>query len=259
MLHIKGIAGWTDIRLELPGNSTDYGGISAFSNNLNFQSPGNGGFYFNGNNKVLAFINSDGFLGLKNTDPLAPLHLGNGPDTWERHIRLDFDASNNEYGNIVYDIEGMKFRAWGDGDDFYFRNSVNTSVARINDNGNMTIAGTLTQNSDRRLKTNLTKIQNSGTKLAQLQAYHYNWKAADSDPSLQTGLLAQEVQKQFSELVNKEENGYLSVNYIGLIPHLIEAHKELKAENELLKERLAKIEAQLNSGSSTIHQTASMK
>ena len=113
----------------------------------------------------------------------------------------------------------------------------------------------LTQNSDRRLKTNLTKVQNSGTKLAQLQAYHYNWKAADSDPSLQTGLIAQEVQMRFPELVNEGENGYLSVNYIGLIPHLIESHKELKAENEELKRRLLIIEKSLKMET----QTASSK
>jgi hypothetical protein len=88
-----------------------------------------------------------------------------------------------------------------------------------------------------------------------LNAYHYHWKAADRDQSLQTGLIAQEVQKQFPELVMADDEGYLSVNYIGLIPHLIEAHKELKAENELLKKRLKIIEEKLN----LENQTASMK
>jgi len=53
--------------------------------------------------------------------------------------------------------------------------------------------------------------------------------------SLQTGLIAQEVEKILPELVNEASDGYKSVNYIGLIPHLIEAVKELEAKNELLK------------------------
>ena len=260
MLHIKGIPNiGSKIKLELNDPSTDYAEIFAYPNTLQLTSPGTGRFLFvSQNGGVKALLNSLGYLALARSgnDARAPLHIGEfGPDTWERHIRLDFNASTNQYGNIVYDSEGMKFRTWGDGDDFYFRNSANTSVARINDTGNMTIAGTLTQNSDRRLKTNLTKVQNSGNRLAQLQAYHYNWKAADSDPSLQTGLIAQEVQKQFPELVYEGENGYLSVNYIGLIPHLIESHKELKAENEELKRRLLIIEKSLKMET----QTASSK
>ncbi|SOE21040.1 Head domain of trimeric autotransporter adhesin [Spirosomataceae bacterium TFI 002] len=257
-LHIKGSG--TDrlghIVLER-SNTTDFSTIYTNQNGLNFENsvaPMN--FNFRNNLGVAkAVISNSGYIGALVSTPLAPLHLGNGPSTWERHIRMDFNASTNEYGNIVYDDEGMKFRAWGDGDDFYFRNSLNTSVARINDDGNMTIAGTLTQNSDERLKTNLKKIKNSSVKLNALNAYHYHWKAEDREKGTQTGLIAQEVQKYFPELINEDEEGYLSVNYIGLIPHLIEAHKELKAENEMLKERLQKIEEKLNFDT----QTASTK
>jgi hypothetical protein len=52
---------------------------------------------------------------------------------------------------------------------------------------------------------------------------------------LQTGLIAQEVEKIFPELVKTDEEGFKSVNYIGLVPHLIEAIKELKLENQELK------------------------
>ena len=67
-------------------------------------------------------------------------------------------------------------------------------------------------------------------------------------------MIAQEVQKIFPELVNTDEKGFLSVNYIGLIPHLIEAVKELKMVNEKLniknqslENRLEKIESILMS------------
>ena len=54
---------------------------------------------------------------------------------------------------------------------------------------------------------------------------------------MQTGLLAQEVELYFPELVKTNPDGEKSVNYIGIIPHLIEAIKELKQEIELLKKK----------------------
>jgi hypothetical protein len=54
--------------------------------------------------------------------------------------------------------------------------------------------------------------------------------------------ISKEVQAIFPELVASDESGMLSVNYMGLIPHLVEAIKELKKENDDLKKRLDKIE-----------------
>lgn len=48
------------------------------------------------------------------------------------------------------------------------------------------------------------------------------------------GLSAQEVKEQFPELVSEDEQGYLSVDYIGLIPVLIEAVKEQQQQIEAL-------------------------
>ncbi|MCE7060089.1 hypothetical protein LZG94_08325, partial [Dyadobacter sp. CY343] len=42
---------------------------------------------------------------------------------------------------------------------------------------------------------------------------------------LQTGLIAQEVEQYFPELVTTDDKGFKAVNYIGLIPHLIESVK----------------------------------
>jgi len=43
------------------------------------------------------------------------------------------------------------------------------------------------------------------------------------------------------ELVRADEAGVKSVNYNGLIPYLIEAIKELKQENEILKQKIDKL------------------
>jgi hypothetical protein len=101
----------------------------------------------------------------------------------------------------------------------------------VNDQGNGYINGNLVQTSDRRLKTNISNINHSLGKIAGLQARHYNWKDASRDQSLQTGLIAQDVEKIFPDLVTTDKDGYKAVNYIGLIPHLIEAVKDLKDQN----------------------------
>ncbi|WAC13753.1 tail fiber domain-containing protein [Dyadobacter pollutisoli] len=122
--------------------------------------------------------------------------------------------------------------------------------------GNAHILGTNYNTSDRRLKRNFSSLSNSLTKLTDLNGYHYFWKDSTLDQSLQTGLIAQEVEAIFPELVKTDEKGFKSVNYTGLIPHLIESVKELdkkyqevKSENEALKvalKRVDKLEAALN-------------
>lgn len=89
--------------------------------------------------------------------------------------------------------------------------------------------------SDARLKKNITPVAQSLKKVNELGGYTYLWKDASKDQSLQTGLLAQEVERLFPELVKKDPAGTLMVNYIGLIPHLVESIKQLTTENSQLK------------------------
>jgi len=124
--------------------------------------------------------------------------------------------------------------------------------------GDFGIYGELHEYSDRRLKKDLSKLANSFAKLNSLQGYHYHWKDTTKSQSLQTGLIAQEVEALFPELVKTDEKGMKSVNYVGLIPHLIEAIKELKKENqERLGELEAKVNALLNAAAS--HETVQSK
>jgi Chaperone of endosialidase len=99
--------------------------------------------------------------------------------------------------------------------------------------------------SDIRLKKDFKNLSNSLSQITQLQGYNY-FLRNEKNTNLQTGFIAQEIQKIFPELVNQGSDGYLSVDYVGLIPHLVEGMKSLKSENEVLKERLLKIENYLN-------------
>lgn len=107
-------------------------------------------------------------------------------------------------------------------------------------------ASNISCSSDIRLKTNLEKLAIDWDNLQKLNAFHYNWKETDRGAGLQTGLVAQEVQEVLPHLVNTDKNGYLSVNYIALTPYLLEAVKDLKKENEALKQAIFEIKAMLN-------------
>ena len=91
-------------------------------------------------------------------------------------------------------------------------------------------------NSDARLKSNIVSLGNTISKLLLIDGKTYTMKTNDAIEKI--GLLAQEVQKAFPELVKQagDEEGTLSVNYQGMIPVLINAIKEQQKElNEIEK------------------------
>ena len=64
---------------------------------------------------------------------------------------------------------------------------------------------------------------------------------------IQIGVIAQEVEKLFPEMVYTDEEGYKSVDYSRLTPVLIEAVKELSEENRKQQQEIDEIKNQLES------------
>ena len=77
-------------------------------------------------------------------------------------------------------------------------------------------------------------------KIMNISGNSYEWNETMKDLTGRTGVhhgvLFQEVQKEFPEMVIKGNDGYLRVDYIQLIPVMIEAIKELKQEIDQLKQ-----------------------
>ena len=96
----------------------------------------------------------------------------------------------------------------------------------VNYDGSATLSGDLTINSDARLKSNIISLGSTLAKLLMIDGKSYTMKTNEAESKI--GLLAQEVQKVFPELVKTTNNNNhtLSVNYQGLIPVLINAIKE---------------------------------
>jgi hypothetical protein len=191
-------------------------------------------------------IKGSGNVGI-GTNPNAPLQFSN--TTVNRKIVL-YDAFNNDnqyFGfGVTYDGLGhLRYQVDNPAADhvFYAGSSPTTSnwLFTIKGDGNAFMPGTLSQSSDARLKTNILPITSALGSLLQLNAYHYQWKNKSSDQATQVGIIAQEVQKVFPELVKENAEGELSVNYSGLIPLLITAMKEQQSQIKNLETELAEL------------------
>lgn len=99
--------------------------------------------------------------------------------------------------------------------------------------GDVSIGGSLTETSDKRIKTNITPISNAIEKVQKLNGYTY--QKIDGGPREYTGVIAQEVLEVLPEAVFEIEEGKYTVAYGNMVGLLIEAIKDLKAEIEELK------------------------
>ena len=88
----------------------------------------------------------------------------------------------------------------------------------VNYDGSATLSGDLTINSDARLKSNIISLGSTLAKLLMIDGKSYTMKTNESESKI--GLLAQDVQKAFPELVKttNDSDKTLSVNYQGLDP-----------------------------------------
>lgn len=98
--------------------------------------------------------------------------------------------------------------------------------------GNMKVDGVVMSSSDRRLKTNINKIEGAMDKIERLSGVFFN---KIGDDKRQLGLIAQEVNEVIEEAVYKDENGYLNIAYGNLMGLIIEGMKELRNEIKNLK------------------------
>jgi hypothetical protein len=271
-LHIKGTSATFDahLRLETADASTEYCNI-LYDGNTKFKNSGAGDEYqwLNAaNNNIMRLrdngdLNIEGAAGINiaNADPAAALHIKGTSATFDAHLRLESAGANTDYCNLLYD-GNTKFRNFGVGDEYQWRTAANVTIMRLQENGNLTINGLFTS-SDKRLKEQIVPLKNSLEKITALGGYQYNWIDKARGTNLQTGLMAQEVQVQMPELVKADESGSLSVNYLGMIPYLVETIKEqqvfIKKQEESFKTQEQSIAALQQANEQLLQEIKSIK
>ena len=109
---------------------------------------------------------------------------------------------------------------------------VDTTNLTYNTTTNTLYATNFNTSSDINLKENIQPVIDGLGTIKQLQGVEFNWK---SNGIKSYGVIAQELEKVLPALVDTDDAGKKSVNYLGIIAFLIESVKELSDEVATLK------------------------
>jgi hypothetical protein len=226
----------------------------------------------NGTNKVLiaannsrggdTYFNGGGNFGINTDAPTSKLEVFSGSTSADA-LTLSFTTgADNRYTGIFFKGGPYPYARIVGGTSSYgpdqgfiaFYTNYNPSGAastsgyclervRINPNGSIVATGDITafgSPSDIRLKDIKEVVPNALQSILQLNAYRFDWKEVNHLTKIKEdiGVIAQEVEKVLPELARTNDDGTMSVRYQGLTAVLIEAVKELAAENKELKEIL---------------------
>ena len=96
--------------------------------------------------------------------------------------------------------------------------------------------------SDERLKSKIDILKNSSKKIEQLQGVSYYFR---DNPNRTMGLIAQQVETVYPELVHTDNAGVKGLNYIGLIAPMIETIKEQNVKIRQQDEAILNLQKEL--------------
>ncbi|MGC2062537.1 MAG: tail fiber domain-containing protein [Thermodesulfovibrionales bacterium] len=214
-----------------PPNYNSFFGVSAGYNNMTGQTNnffGHNAGYYNNSGSNNSYFGQDS--GVQNITGNNNTFIGVGSGTYTKgsgNVFLGYGAgytravANN---TLIIDncINGAPCN-------FPFIEG-NFSARYLELNGTVTV-DSLVSVSDERYKRNIQPLQLSLDKVIHLNGVSYEWKTAEYKgkgfrEGRQIGLIAQEVEKIFPELVQTDDKGYKAVAYDKLVPVLIEAVKE---------------------------------
>jgi microcystin-dependent protein len=177
-------------------------------------------------------IASTGYVGVGNTTPLSLLHVG---DTGTTPRSITMILASDGTGGFGRDI---RFRRAGVSDAVVISNANEDALNIIaGGSGGVRLTSGATSwvaVSDMTKKTAVENISNALSLLSGLSTFKFTYNN-DINQRVHLGVSAQEVQPVLPELVEVDLEGTLSMNYTGLIPVLLKAIQELKAEIDLLK------------------------
>ena len=200
------------------------------------------------------YVRSTSNVGIGTTSPGVDLQIRNGlfldsTDSFPGAIGFNRNTSNGDIANPNQNA----FQIHHNGTDLYLQTYDGTGTKKgqhvFYNNGNVTIAGTVTAggetlDSDIRYKKEIQTLPSALKNILSLRGVSYYWKDRN-DNTEQIGVIAQEVEKIYPQLVHTNEDGYKSVAYSNLVSPLIEAVKELHALYQGHADRIAVLEARI--------------
>ncbi len=242
--------GTTNPAIQLALGDTDTG----------LQQQGDGNLAIITNSFERVRFSASGRVGIGTTSPARELHIRGNTISGAR-IRFEdpqlgfhtFDIGADA-GFRIHDIDANAFR-------FYIDNSGNIGIgttgptAQLHTTGSVrfanfgagtlqtTASGELFVSSDVRLKTIKGHFSRGLSAISKIEPISYSWNQESGleTKSTYTGFSAQNVQDVIPEAVSEDKNGYLTLSDRPIIATLVNAVKELKIENEKLKEQMGEL------------------
>jgi hypothetical protein len=126
--------------------------------------------------------------------------------------------------------------------------AINVKRGNIKSTGSISVGGNVTayDGSDKRIKENIKPIENSLDKVLKISGNTFKWIHEYYDKQdkelfkeFDVGVIAQEIQEVLPQATHLRSDGILAVNYVKIIPLLIEAIKEQQKQIEELRNGIA--------------------
>ena len=95
----------------------------------------------------------------------------------------------------------------------------------------------LYSSSDKRLKSNIEEDVASHEEIYKIKTYNYQFKD-DNEGRTRHGVMAQDIREILPELVSTDQDGYLAVNYVDMIPLMLRAIQDQKQTIDALQAEL---------------------
>jgi CRISPR/Cas system CMR subunit Cmr4 (Cas7 group RAMP superfamily) len=181
------------------------------------------------------WIAGDGNVGVGTAAPVDKLHVGG------RFMQVSGLA--NEQAVVGGEGQsGVTFGTRNGAIQFFDVRNVSVGISNDPNAWLWVVCREVIEISDERAKSHIRGIAGALDKITQLRGVSFQWRggSARGQTADRLGLIAQEVQRVVPEAVTVNERG-AALSTSALMPLLIEAIKELKAENEQIRKELAKL------------------
>jgi hypothetical protein len=243
----------------------DYTGATSKYGIYNYLTNNGTGSRYGLYNVIYSNTSSTSHIGLYNVNYMYNTSTGYG----HYNYNYCYDGNGTRYG--IYNTMGCGTNC-GTGIKYALYSSIGTCSGAGNYagyfNGDVYVAGSITSTSDAAKKTNISDFAGALSLISALKPKTYNYKQ-DPDLALPTeqqyGFLAQEVEQVLPELVktvetmsestpNKEgeiteptvTGEIKTINYIALIPILVQGMQEQQATIAQQQQRIAELEAKVS-------------